>query len=49
MCKMTHKLQLTGIYPISFTNGLFPTKIGFLNIVKCSWGSEGALSSKMSS
>ena len=49
MCKMTHKLQLTGIYPSSFTDVHFPTKIGFLNTVKCSWGSQGAVNSKMGS
>ena len=38
-----------GIYPSSFTTVRFWTKIEFLNIVKCSWGSGGAVSSATSS
>ena len=34
----------SGIYPSSFTNVRFWTKIAFLNVVKCRWGSEGAVS-----
>ena len=39
----------SGIYPSSFTNVRFSTKIEFLNGVKCRWGSQGAVSSTMSS
>ena len=35
--------KIPGIYPISFTNVHFQTKIEFLNIVKCRWGSQGAV------
>ena len=31
-----------GIYPSSFTNVRFWTKIEFLNVVKCRWISQGA-------
>ena len=34
-----------GIYPSSFINGRFWTKIEFLNVVKCQRGSRGAASS----
>ena len=32
------------IYPRSFTNVCFQTRIEFLNVVKCRWGSRGAVS-----
>ena len=35
--------KIPGIYPISFTNVHFQTKIEFLNIVKCRWRSRGAI------
>ena len=38
-----------GIYPSSFTNAGFRTKIQFLNVVKCSWGPQGVVSSRMGS
>ena len=34
----------SGTYPSSFTNVRFWTKIAFLNVVKCRWGSQGAVS-----
>ena len=38
-----------GIYPSNFANVQFWTKIEFLNVVKCRWGSWGAVSSTMGS
>ena len=37
------------IYPSSFTTVRIWTKIEFLNVVKCSWGSGAAVSSATSS
>ena len=39
----------SGIYPSSFTNVRFRTKIEFSNVAKCRWGSQGAVSSAMGS
>ena len=43
------KYTLKGIYPSSFTNVHFWTKIEFSKVVKCTWGSWGAASSATSS
>ena len=37
------------IYPSSFTNVRFWSKIEFLNVAKCRWGSRAAVSSAMGS
>ena len=39
----------SGIYPSSFTNVCFSTKIEFLNGVKYKWGSQGDVSYAKSS
>ena len=43
------KTACTGIYPSSFTNVCFLTKTEFSNVVKCRWGSRGAVSSAVGS
>ena len=40
-----HDIYVSGIYPSSFTNVRFLTKIEFLNVVKCRLGSQGTASS----
>ena len=42
-------IMLTGIYISSFTNVHFWTKIELLNVVKCRWGPQGAVSFAMGS
>ena len=41
--------KVSGIYPSSFTNVCFWTKIEILNVVKCRYGSQGAVSYATSS
>ena len=42
-------LMKAGIYPSSFTNVRFLTKIEFSNVVKFKWGPRGAVRSTMGS
>ena len=40
---------MPGIYQSGFTNVRFSTKIEFSTVVKCRWGSRGAISTATSS
>ena len=47
--KTNQKDTWSGIYPISFTNFCFWTKIDFSNVVKCRWESWSSVSSSRGS